>query len=100
MSASEGVPGSGGRNPDELMNQVRFLEAEVADSRPGCSGMEIAYDLAEGGAARVWLSARTPPNILLRQGPGGVPGDMFGVALLRFRPASRTGSPASAGAWA
>ncbi len=33
MSASEGVPGSGGRSPDELMNQVRFLEAEVTDLR-------------------------------------------------------------------
>ena len=32
----------------------------------------------------MWLSARTPPNILLRQGPGGLPGDMIGVALLRF----------------
>jgi cation diffusion facilitator CzcD-associated flavoprotein CzcO len=48
---------------------------------PGCSGMEIAYDLAEGGAAKVWLSARTPPNVLLRAGPGGLPGDMMGVAL-------------------
>lgn len=51
---------------------------------PGCSGMEIAYDLAEGGAAKVWLSARTPPNIVLRQGPGGLPGDVLGVLLLRF----------------
>ena len=48
MSASEGVPGSGGRNPDELMNQVRFLEAEVTDLRrrlgdaPGHSrGLEL-----------------------------------------------------------
>ena len=32
--------------------------------------MEIAYDLAEGGAAQVWLSARTPPNIVLRTGIG------------------------------
>jgi cation diffusion facilitator CzcD-associated flavoprotein CzcO len=50
---------------------------------PGCSGMEIAYDVAESGASKVWLSARTPPNILIRQGPGGIPGDMIGVALLR-----------------
>ena len=46
--------------------------------------MEIAYDLAEGGASKVWLSARTPPNIVLREGPGGLPGDMLAVALLRF----------------
>ena len=51
---------------------------------PGCSGMEIAYDLAEGGAAEVWLSVRTPPNILLREGPAGLPGDYIGLALLRF----------------
>jgi cation diffusion facilitator CzcD-associated flavoprotein CzcO len=47
----------------------------------GCSGMEIAYDLAAGGA-KVWLSARTPPNILLREGPGGFPGDVIAAALL------------------
>ena len=53
---------------------------------PGCSGMEIAYDLAEGGASKVWLSARTPPNILMRTGPGGLPGDVIGVTLLHFPP--------------
>ncbi len=48
MSASEGVSGTGGRNPDELMSQVRFLEAEVTDLRhrladaPGHSrGLEL-----------------------------------------------------------
>ena len=49
---------------------------------PGCTGMEIAFDLAEGGAGKVWLAARTPPNILLREGPAGVPGDVIGSALL------------------
>ena len=34
---------------------------------PGSSGMEIAYDLAENGAARVRLAVRTPPNIILRE---------------------------------
>jgi proteasome-associated ATPase len=33
MSTSEGVSSTGGRSPDELANQVRFLEAEVADLR-------------------------------------------------------------------
>src|SRR5437763_1906839 len=32
----------------------------------GCTGVEIAYDLAEGGARRVRLAVRTPPNMLLR----------------------------------
>jgi cation diffusion facilitator CzcD-associated flavoprotein CzcO len=48
---------------------------------PGCSGMEIANELAEGGAAKVWLSVRTPPNIMLRQGPGPVPGDLIATWL-------------------
>ena len=48
---------------------------------PGCSGMEIAHDVATGGAAKVWLSARTPPNIIKRQGPAGLPGDVIATPL-------------------
>jgi hypothetical protein len=48
---------------------------------PGCSGMEIANELANGGAAKVWLAVRTPPNIMLRQGPGPVPGDLIATWL-------------------
>ncbi|GAB3767055.1 proteasome-associated ATPase [Nocardioides ginsengisegetis] len=33
MSTSEGVSSAGGRSPDELENQLRFLEAEVTDLR-------------------------------------------------------------------
>jgi proteasome-associated ATPase len=33
MSSSEGVSSTGGHSPDELMSQVRFLEAEVTDLR-------------------------------------------------------------------
>ena len=33
MSTSDGVSSAGGRNPDELAEQVRFLEAEVSDLR-------------------------------------------------------------------
>jgi cation diffusion facilitator CzcD-associated flavoprotein CzcO len=65
------------RNPEPYAGQ-RVL---VVGS--GCTGMEIAHDLAEGGAAKVWLAVRTPPNILFRQGPGGLPGDFLAVALLR-----------------
>jgi Pyridine nucleotide-disulphide oxidoreductase len=68
----------------EYRNAEPFRGSKALVVGPGCSGMEIAYDLTEGGAAKVWLSARTPPNILLREGPGGLPGDMIGVALLRF----------------
>lgn len=58
-------------------NTEPFAGQDVLVVGPGCSGMEIAQDLAEGGAAKVWLSVRTPPNIMLRQGPGPIPGDLI-----------------------
>lgn len=66
------------RNPEPFQGQ-RVLVVGA-----GSSGMEIAHDVATGGAEKVWMSVRTPPNILIREGPGGLPGDMIGVALLRF----------------
>lgn len=45
--------------------------------------MEIAHDLATGGAAKVWLAVRTPPNIMLRSLPGGLPGDVISRPLFR-----------------
>lgn len=68
----------------EYRNPEPFKGERVLVVGPGCSGMEIAYDLAEHGASKVWLAVRTPPNILLRSGPGGLPGDVIGVILLRF----------------
>jgi cation diffusion facilitator CzcD-associated flavoprotein CzcO len=38
----------------------------------GSTGAEIAHDLVDGGAARVRLAVRTPPNIMLRA-PVGAP---------------------------
>lgn len=67
-------------------NAQPFAGKRVLVVGPGCSGMEIAHDLAEGAAGKVWLSARTPPNIVLRAGPGGLPGDMIAVALLHLPP--------------
>jgi cation diffusion facilitator CzcD-associated flavoprotein CzcO len=49
----------------------------------GSSGLEIAHDLATGGAAKVWLAVRTAPNILLRTLPGGLPGDLIARPLFR-----------------
>jgi cation diffusion facilitator CzcD-associated flavoprotein CzcO len=88
------VPDWNGRNSfgGELIHSAAYRNAEPFRARrvlvvgPGCSGMEIAFDIAEGGASKVWLSARTPPNIVIREGPGGIPGDMLGVMLLRFPP--------------
>jgi cation diffusion facilitator CzcD-associated flavoprotein CzcO len=64
------------RNPDPYRGR------DVLVVGPGCTGMEIAYDLAEGGAQRVRLAVRTPPNMLLRSpiGPG------IALALMRLRP--------------
>jgi cation diffusion facilitator CzcD-associated flavoprotein CzcO len=53
-------------------------------SGSGSSGIEIAHDLAAGGAAKVWLAVRTPPNILLRSLPGGLPGDLVSLPLYRL----------------
>lgn len=74
----------GGRllHSSQYRNPEPFRGESVLVVGPGCSGMEIAHDLAEGGAARTWLAVRTPPNIVLREGPGGMPGDMIAVALL------------------
>jgi cation diffusion facilitator CzcD-associated flavoprotein CzcO len=74
----------------ELIHSRDYRNAEPYGDRlvlvvgPGCSGMEIAHDLAEGGARKVWLAVRTPPNIVLREGPGGLPGDMIAVVLLHL----------------
>ena len=65
----------------EYRNPSPYHGRRVLVVGPGCSGMEIAYDLATGGAAKVWLAVRTPPNIMLRQGPGGIAGDFIATPL-------------------
>lgn len=65
----------------EYRNAEPFRGRRVLVVGPGSSGMEIAHGLAEGGAAEVWLAVRTPPNILGRDGPAGVPGDAIAVVL-------------------
>jgi len=64
-------------------NSRDLRDADVLVVGPGSSGMEIAYDAAEGGARRVWISVRTPPNITLRQS-GGLPGDLSARVLMRL----------------
>jgi cation diffusion facilitator CzcD-associated flavoprotein CzcO len=67
----------------EYQRPAPYAGKRVLVVGPGCTGMEIAHDLTEGGAAKVWLAVRTPPNIMLREGPAGIPGDVIAVALLR-----------------
>jgi cation diffusion facilitator CzcD-associated flavoprotein CzcO len=70
---------AGYRNPRD------FHGADVLVVGPGCSGMEIAYDLAEGGASRVRVAIRTQPNIILRQA-GPLPGDVPATLMYRLPP--------------
>lgn len=65
----------------QYRNPLPYQDKRVLVVGSGCSGMEIAYDLATGGAAHVWLAVRTPPNIMLRTGPGGLPGDVLATPL-------------------
>jgi cation diffusion facilitator CzcD-associated flavoprotein CzcO len=51
----------------------------------GNTGAEIAVDLAEGGAKRVRLAVRTPPNIVLRE-LNGVPHQVNGLLMRRWPP--------------
>ena len=67
----------------EYRNPREFQGADVLVVGPGCSGMEIAYDLAEGGANRVHVAIRTQPNMILRQA-GPLPGDVPATLMYRL----------------
>jgi putative flavoprotein involved in K+ transport len=60
-----------------------FRGRDVLVVGAGSSGMEIAHDLAEGGARRVRISVRTPPNIILRS-VGGLPSDLPAIPMLHL----------------
>jgi putative flavoprotein involved in K+ transport len=61
----------------EYRNPEPFRDGDVVVVGAGCSAMEIAYDVATGGARRVRLSVRTPPNIVLRSAIGDVLANMM-----------------------
>jgi putative flavoprotein involved in K+ transport len=65
------------RNPRE------FRGADVLVVGSGCSGADIAADLAHGGAARVRLAVRSQPHIMMRKSPWG-PNDLVAAALQRM----------------
>ncbi len=54
----------------DYRNPEPFRGEDVLVVGPGCSGAEIAFDIMEGGARRVRLAVRTPPNILIRNPVG------------------------------
>ena len=70
------VHGSRYRNPEPYKGR------DVLVIGAGNTGAEIAVDLAEGGARRVRLAIRTPPNVLLRE-TNGVPAQVTGVLMRR-----------------
>jgi putative flavoprotein involved in K+ transport len=75
----------------ELLHASRYRNAEPYRGRDvlvvgsGNTGAEIAVDLVEGGARRVRLAVRTPPNIVRRQ-VGGTPNQVLAVGMRRLPP--------------
>jgi hypothetical protein len=70
----------------DYRNPTPYVGKQVMVIGSGSSGMEIAHDLTTGGAAKVWLAVRTPPNIMLRGGPAGLPGDVVASPLYHAPP--------------
>ena len=76
--------------PGRLLHSVQYRNAEPFRSADvlvvgaGSSAMDIATDLARGGAGRVRVVVRTQPNLMYRA-PFGVPGDLVSTALFRLR---------------
>jgi putative flavoprotein involved in K+ transport len=62
-------------------NPVPFRGRDVLVVGAGNSGAEIAADLVEGGAGKVWISIRTSPNIVRRDGPGGIAPQYLGILM-------------------
>jgi cation diffusion facilitator CzcD-associated flavoprotein CzcO len=67
------VHSAGYRNP------LPYARSRVLVVGAGNSGAEIAVDLADGGAAAVFLAVRTPPSIVPRD-TFGFPSQLFGIA--------------------
>lgn len=67
----------------DYRNPAPYRDKDVLVVGPGNSGGEIATDLAEGGADKVWLSYRTPPNIISRDRP--LPPPVLGVVMEALR---------------
>jgi putative flavoprotein involved in K+ transport len=71
------------RHAREYRNPVPFAGLDVLVVGVGNSGSEIATDLAEGGARRVWIAVRTPPQIV-RRDVAGWPAHATGILVSRL----------------
>jgi putative flavoprotein involved in K+ transport len=65
----------------DYRNPEPYRGRDVLVVGAGNSGAEIAADLVEGGAGKVWISIRTPPNIVKRDGPGGIAPQQLGILM-------------------
>ena len=69
----------------DYRNGRPFAGRDVLVVGSGNTGMEIATDLADHGATRVWLAVRTPPHILPRSRLGW-PAQGTGILVRRLPP--------------
>ena len=69
----------------DYRNGRPFAGRDVLVVGSGNTGMEIATDLADHGATRVWLAVRTPPHILPRSRMGW-PAQGTGILVRRLPP--------------
>jgi len=81
---SDGFPGTL-IHSSEYRNPEPFRGKDVVVVGAGNSAAEIALDLAEGGAADVKLSVRTPPHIV-RRDTLGLPSQAVGILLTKLPP--------------
>jgi putative flavoprotein involved in K+ transport len=71
------------RHAREYRNPVPFAGLDVLVVGVGNSGSEIATDLSERGARRVWIAVRTPPQIV-RRDVAGWPAHATGILVSRL----------------
>jgi putative flavoprotein involved in K+ transport len=71
------------RHARDYRNPAAFAGLDVLVVGVGNSGSEIAVDLAEGGARRVWIAVRTPPQIV-RRDVAGWPAHATGILVSRL----------------
>src|SRR6202035_5531115 len=71
------------RHAREYRNPAPFAALDVLVVGVGNSGSEIAADLGEGGARRVWTAVRTPPQIV-RRDTAGWPAHATGILVSRL----------------
>ncbi len=67
----------------QYRNPQPYQERDVLVVGSGNSGAEIAADLSQGGARHVWISVRTPPNIV-RRSVGPLANQHLGIAVHRL----------------